>query len=98
VRTDSLSNYNNSHRFPRQARAPASVRELRLQFWWTIYTLTEWQKRVFRPIPKEPFRHELVWLVPIPRYELHQNQSLSYEAIQRTIVVQAGDVNIYLHP
>ena len=63
------------------------------------YTLTEWQKRVFRPISKEPFRHELVWLVPIPRYKTSsQNQSSSYEAIQRTIVVQAVDVNNDLRP
>jgi hypothetical protein len=32
-------------------------------------TLTEWNKRVLRPVPKEPIWHELVWLLPIPRYD-----------------------------
>ena len=39
------------------------------------YTLTEWEKRVLRPVSKESLWHELVWFLPIPCYEPYENLS-----------------------
>src|ERR1700743_2612806 len=36
---------------------------------WAGPTLAEWNKGVLRPVTKEPFWHEPVRLLPIPRYE-----------------------------
>ena len=33
------------------------------------HTLTEWDKRILRPVSEESLWHEPVWLLPIPCYD-----------------------------
>jgi len=41
-----------------------------------IYTLTEWKKRILRPVAKESLWHKYVRLFPVPRYKASQCLSL----------------------
>jgi hypothetical protein len=65
---------------------------------WEKYTLTEWNECILRPVAKEAFWHELVWLLPISCYETSSNLTPMTQSHRRTIVMQARNMKIDLRP